>query len=202
MENISVIRRSSNGITQLSLETALLEKRIIVLNDEITKETANRVIEQLIILGDSEEPVTMIIGSNGGAIQDGMSIIDVMHACSFPICTVAVGLAASFGAVLLAAGTKGRRYISEHGRIMIHEPLISGGVGGNCTKINSIAKEILQVSHNMNQLLCDYTGQTMKTMSKLTSYDNYMDAEEARKYGFVDRIIAGDELRKILANKG
>lgn len=198
MRDVSLIERTSTGRALIPLPSVLLEKRIIVVNDEINKESANHVIEQLITLSLSDEPVTMLIGSSGGSIQDGLSIIDVMEACPFEIRTVSLGTAASMAAILLSAGTKGKRYVTKHSRVMIHEPLILGGVGGSVSEIEALSKNMKNTKKIVNELLSEYTGKTIEEINEATSFDNFMTSEEAKEFGLVDEVVSGKELQKLL----
>lgn len=194
-----VIERTSSGTTGISLESALLEKRIIFVDKPISTETANEIIKQILVLSAvSTEKIILLINTPGGDIQSGLALIDCMKACPCDICTVSLGMAASMGAVLLAAGTKGMRYVTKHSRVMLHEPLIQNGAGGSCSSIQATAEALLERKKLINKLLCSYTGKKASTINKATSYDNYMNSEQALQLGMVDEILEGQALYKIL----
>ena len=167
--------------------------------DPIDEDSVNRTIRQLIILDNkSDDPITMVIGSPGGDIQQGLALLDVMQACRSTIRTVAVGLAASMASVLLAAGTPGERYCTKHSRVMIHEPLLSSGVSGSCSTIQEKAKHILERKELLNQLLSSFTKRTRKQIEKATAYDHYFTAEEAATFGLVDHVAKSEQLMELL----
>ena len=193
------LERTAGGTVLVEAESLLQERRILFLMDPIDEDSVNRTIRQLIILDNkSDDPITMVIGSPGGDIQQGLALLDVMQACRSTIRTVAVGLAASMASVLLAAGTPGERYCTKHSRVMIHEPLLSSGVSGSCSTIQEKAKHILERKELLNQLLSSFTKRTRKQIEKATAYDHYFTAEEAATFGLVDHVAKSEQLMELL----
>ena len=193
------LERTAGGTTLVEAESLLQERRTIFLTEEIHAESVMKAIQQLIILDQrSDEPITLVIGSPGGDIQQGLALLDVMRSCRSTIRTVAVGLAASMASVLLAGGTAGQRYCTKHSRVMIHEPLLSSGMKGSCTAIQETAKHILGRKKLINQLLSSFTGRSCKEIEKATAYDHYFSAEEACDFGLVDHVAETEELMKLL----
>ena len=156
--------------------------------------TAGLVVSQLLFL-ESEDPdkeISLYINSPGGSITDGMGIVDTMNYIKCPVSTICVGLAASFGAVLLANGEKGRRFATPNSEILIHQPLIGGqggGISGQATEIKIHADHMIRTREKLNKLLSDKTGQSIETIERDTERDHYMTAEEALKYGLIDGIM-------------
>ena len=200
MNNVYYLERTANGSNQISLKTKLLERRIIYLDSQINSQSVNEVIQQISLLAaDSSDDITMLINSPGGNIQDGLVLIDVMQAYSGTIKTVSLGIAASMAAVILAAGTKGHRYISKHSQVMLHQPLISGSLpGGNCSEIEGVAKSLLARKKQLDELLSELTGKPKKEIMKLTATDTYLDAQKAQKHGLIDVIADGNELNNLI----
>ena len=160
-------------------------------SEDVTHVTASSIVAQLLFL-ESEDPdkeISFYINSPGGSITDGMAIVDTMRYIKCPISTICVGMAASMGAVLLACGNKGKRFATPNSEIMIHQPLISGGLSGQATEIKIHADHILRTRSRLNTLLSEQTGQDLATIEKDTERDNYMLAEEALKYGLIDGIL-------------
>lgn len=172
-----------NIYTRLSLE------RIIFLGRDVDDEIANQIIAMMLYL-DSEDPgkdIYLYINSPGGMVTSGMAIYDTMQHIKSDVVTICVGLAASMGSFLLAAGTKGKRLALPHSRIMIHQP--SGGTRGQATDIEIEAREILRIRHQLNQIYADNTGQTIEKIEKDMDRDFFMSAEEAKQYGLIDQVI-------------
>ena len=185
----TVIEASSNGERSFDIFSRLLRERIIFLGDEIDDELANSIVAQLLLL-DSENPekdIMMYINSPGGVITSGMAIYDTMKHVRADVSTICLGEAASMGAFLLSAGTKGKRMALPSARIMIHQPL--GGAKGQATDIEIEAKEILRMKKELNTLLAAHTGQTIEKIYEDTERDNYMSAKEAVEYGLIDKVI-------------
>ena len=162
-----------------------------MLTEDVNHVTASSIVAQLLFL-ESEDPdkeISFYINSPGGSITDGMAIVDTMRYIKCPISTICVGMAASMGAVLLACGDKGKRFATPNSEIMIHQPLISGGLSGQATEIKIHADHILRTRSRLNKLLSEQTGQDLATIEKDTERDNYMLAEEALKYGLIDGIL-------------
>ena len=186
-----VIDKTPNGERSYDIYSRLLKDRIIMLTEDVNHFTASSIVAQLLFL-ESEDPdkeISFYINSPGGSITDGMAIVDTMRYIKCPISTICVGMAASMGAVLLACGDKGKRFATPNSEIMIHQPLISGGLSGQATEIKIHADHILRTRSRLNKLLSEQTGQDLATIEKDTERDNYMLAEEALKYGLIDGIL-------------
>jgi ATP-dependent Clp protease, proteolytic subunit ClpP len=186
-----VIDKTPNGERSYDIYSRLLKDRIIMLTEDVNHVTASSIVAQLLFL-ESEDPdkeISFYINSPGGSITDGMAIVDTMRYIKCPISTICVGMAASMGAVLLACGNKGKRFATPNSEIMIHQPLISGGLSGQATEIKIHADHILRTRSRLNTLLSEQTGQDLATIEKDTERDNYMLAEEALKYGLIDGIL-------------
>ena len=186
-----VIDKTPNGERSYDIYSRLLKDRIIMLTEDVNRVTASSIVAQLLFL-ESEDPdkeISFYINSPGGSITDGMAIVDTMRYIKCPISTICVGMAASMGAVLLACGDKGKRFATPNSEIMIHQPLISGGLSGQATEIKIHADHILRTRSRLNKLLSEQTGQDLETIEKDTERDNYMLAEEALKYGLIDGIL-------------
>lgn len=204
MGEIFYLERTTNGTNTVSLKSKLFEKRIIFLDSQIDVELVNRTIAQLSLLvtENSEEPITILINSPGGSILNGMVLIDVMRSCPCMIRTVSLGMAGSMGAVILAAGTKGQRFISKNSQVMVHQPLISGGIpGGSCSEIETVANTLIKTKNELDDFLSELTGKPLETIKILTSKDTYMSASEALENGLVDKIASTEELKKLLTGE-
>ena len=189
-----VIEQTAKGERSYDIFSRLLKDRIIFLGEDVNPTSASLVIAQLLFL-ESEDPdkeISLYINSPGGSITDGMGIVDTMNYIKCPVSTICVGLAASFGAVLLANGEKGRRFATPNSEILIHQPLIGGGGGGisgQATEIKIHADHMIRTREKLNKLLSDRTGQSIETIERDTERDHYMTAEEALKYGLIDGIL-------------
>lgn len=187
-----VIEQTAKGERSYDIFSRLLKDRIIFLGEDVNATTASLVIAQLLFL-ESEDPdreISLYINSPGGSITDGMGIVDTMNYIKCPVSTICVGLAASFGAVLLANGEKGKRFATPNAEILIHQPLIGGnGIAGQTTEIKIQAEHMIKTRAKLNKLLSDKTGQSVETIEKDTERDNWMTAEEALKYGLIDGIM-------------
>lgn len=186
-----VVEQTNRGERSYDIYSRLLKDRIIMLTEDVNHVTASSIVAQLLFL-ESEDPdkeISFYINSPGGSITDGMAIVDTMRYIKCPISTICVGMAASMGAVLLACGDKGKRFATPNSEIMIHQPLISGGLSGQATEIKIHADHILRTRSRLNKLLSEQTGQDLETIEKDTERDNYMLAEEALKYGLIDGIL-------------
>ena len=186
-----VIEQTSKGERSYDIFSRLLKDRIIFLSEDVNHATASLVVAQLLFL-ESEDPdkeISFYINSPGGSITDGMAIYDTINYIKCPVSTICVGLAASMGAVLLACGTKGKRYATPNAEIMIHQPLISGGLSGQATEIKIHADHMVKTREKLNKILSERTGQPLDVIEKDTERDNYMTAEEALKYGLIDGIV-------------
>ena len=187
-----VIEQTSKGERSYDIFSRLLKDRIIFLSEDVNSASASLVVAQLLFL-ESEDPdkeISLYINSPGGSITDGMGIVDTMNYIKCPVSTICVGLAASFGAVLLANGEKGRRFATPNSEILIHQPLIGGhGISGQTTEIKIHADHMIRTREKLNKLLSDKTGQSIETIERDTERDHYMTAEEALKYGLIDGIM-------------
>lgn len=169
----------------------LLNDRIIVLSDEVNDATASVVIAQLLFLEsqDSEKDIYLYINSPGGSISAGMAIYDTMQYIKCDVSTICIGMAASMGAVLLAGGAKGKRIALPHSEIMIHQPLIAGGLGGQCTDIKIHSDHLVKTRQRLNDVLAHDTGRPIEEIERDTERDNFLTAEEAVAYGLIDKVI-------------
>lgn len=187
-----VIEQTSKGERSYDIFSRLLKDRIIFLAEDVNPTSASLVVAQLLFL-ESEDPdreIHLYINSPGGSITDGMAIVDTINYIKCPVSTICVGLAASMGAVLLASGTKGKRYATPNAEILIHQPLIAGGgLSGQTTEIKIHADHMVKTRDKLNKILSEKTGQDLATIEKDTERDNYMTAEEALKYGLIDGIM-------------
>lgn len=188
-----VVEQSGRGERAYDIYSRLLKERIIFMVGPVTDDSANLVVAQLLFL-ESENPdkdIYLYINSPGGSITAGMSIYDTMNFIKPDVSTLCIGQAASMGAFLLAAGTKGKRYTLPNSRVMIHQPLIGGhGISGQATDIEIHTRELLKIKAKMNELLALHAGKTAKRLAADTERDNFMSAEEALAYGLVDKILA------------
>jgi len=186
-----VIEQTSKGERSFDIYSRLLKDRIIFLSEDVNHVTASLVVAQLLFL-ESEDPdkeIFLYINSPGGSITDGMAIYDTINYIKCPVSTICIGLAASMGAVLLACGTKGKRYATPNAEIMIHQPLISGGLSGQATEIKIHADHMVKTREKLNKILSERTGQSIETIMKDTERDNFMTAEQALEYGLIDGIM-------------
>ena len=184
-----VVEQSPQGERAYDIYSRLLKERIIFLGSPVDDHISSLIIAQLLFLeaDDPEKDIFMYINSPGGIITSGFGILDTMNYIKPDICTICMGQAASMAAVLLSAGTKGKRQALENSRVMIHQPL--GGVQGQATDIEIHTKEILYLRDKLNKILSKNTGKSVKTIEKDTNRDNFMSAEVAHKYGIIDQII-------------
>ena len=185
-----VIEQSSRGERAYDIYSRLLKDRIIFLGTAMNDEIANLIIAQLLFL-ESEDPdkdINFYVNSPGGLVTAGLAVYDTMQYIKPDIATVCIGQAASMGAVLLAAGTRGKRYSLPNSRILIHQPM--GGFQGQASDIEIQAKEILRMKERLNQILMAHTGKQMEDIQKDTDRDFFMSGEEAKKYGIIDHVIA------------
>jgi ATP-dependent Clp protease protease subunit len=184
-----VIETTNRGERAFDIYSLLLRNRLVFLCTPINDQVANLIVAQLLFLNqeDREAPINMYINSPGGQVYAGLAIYDAMQMISNPISTVAVGVTASFGTVLLAAGTKGQRYALPHATIHLHQPL--GGAQGQVTDIEIQAKEFLRLRGNLNEILVHHTGQPVEVIERDTERDFWMDAKNAVDYGIVDQVL-------------
>ena len=185
-----VIEQTSRGERSYDIYSRLLKERIIFLGEEVNETTASLVVAQLLFL-ESEDPgkdINVYINSPGGSVTAGMAIYDTMNYIKCDVSTICIGMAASMGALLLAGGTKGKRFALPNSEIMIHQPL--GGARGQATEIEIAAKHILRTRAKLNGILAERTGQPLEVIERDTERDNYMSADEAKAYGLIDEIMA------------
>lgn len=187
---------TERGERSFDIFSLLLRNRIVFVGDEINDQTADLIVAQLLYLSneDRETPIQMYINSPGGVIYAGMAIYDTMQMIPNPISTLAVGVTASFGTVLLAAGSKGQRYALPHATIHMHQPL--GGAQGQATEIQIQAREILRLKQSLNEIIAKHTGQTLEVIERDTERDFFMSAEGAVKYGLVDHVMEVPEMKR------
>ncbi|MGA9227766.1 MAG: ATP-dependent Clp endopeptidase proteolytic subunit ClpP [Mesobacillus sp.] len=184
-----VIEQSNRGERSYDIYSRLLKDRIIMLGDEINDQVANSVIAQLLFLeaDNPEKDISIYINSPGGSTTAGFAIFDTMQYIKPDISTICIGMAASFGAMLLLAGTKGKRFALPNSEIMIHQPL--GGARGQATEIEISARRILKLREHINSIISERTGQPIEKIAKDTDRDYFMSAQEALEYGIIDKII-------------
>jgi ATP-dependent Clp protease protease subunit len=184
-----VVEQTSKGERSYDIFSRLLDDRIIMLSDEVNDATASLVIAQLLYLEgkDSEKDIHLYINSPGGSVSAGLAIYDTMQYIKCDVSTICMGMAASMGAFLLSAGTKGKRYALPNSEIMIHQPL--GGAKGQATEILIAADHIKRTRENLNRILSENTGKPLEQIERDTERDNFMTAKEACEYGLVDQVI-------------
>lgn len=189
-----VVEQTGRGERSYDIYSRLLKDRIIFLGGAIDDQISNLIIAQLLFLEseDPEKDVHLYINSPGGVVTAGMAIYDTMQYIKAPVSTICVGQAASMGALLLAAGEKGKRFSLPNSRIMIHQPL--GGFQGQASDISIHAKEILRLREELNGILAHHTGQNVETIGLDTERDNFMGAVQAREYGLIDEIVSRDKV--------
>ena len=185
-----VVEQTSHGERSYDIFSRLLNDRIILLSDQVNDVTASLVVAQLLFLEgqDPDKDIHLYINSPGGSVTSGMAIYDTMQFIKCDVCTTCIGMAASMGAFLLAAGAKGKRYALPNSEIMIHQPL--GGTQGQASDIKIHAEHILYIRGRMNQMLSEMTGQPLEVIERDTERDNYMSAQTAMEYGLIDQVIA------------
>ena len=184
-----VVEQTNRGERSYDIYSRLLKDRIVFLGGEIDDDLANIIVAQLLFLemDDPDQDISIYINSPGGSVTVGMAIYDTMRYLRCEVSTLCIGMAASMGAFLLAAGAKGKRKALPNSEVMIHQP--SGGARGQATDIAIQAEQIMKTKQKMNQLLSEMTGQPLETVARDVERDNYMSAEEALKYGLIDEII-------------
>ena len=186
-----VVEQTNKGERSYDIFSRLLKDRIIFLSEDVNQTTASLVVAQMLFL-ESEDPdkeISFYINSPGGSITDGMAIFDTMNYIKCPVSTICIGMAASMGAFLLAAGEKGKRFATPNAEIMIHQPLISGGLSGQTTEIKIHAEHLVRTREKLNRILSERTGKTLEQIEKDTERDNFMTAQEALEYGLIDGIM-------------
>ena len=186
-----VIEQTSRGERNYDIYSRLLKDRIIFLGEEVNETTASLVVAQLLFL-ESEDPnkdIQLYINSPGGMVTAGMAIYDTMQYIKCDVSTICIGMAASMGAFLLSSGVKGKRISLPNSEIMIHQPLISGGLSGQCTDIKIQSDHLVRIRQRMNEILAANTGKPIETIERDTERDNYMYAQEALEYGLIDKVM-------------
>lgn len=187
-----VVEQTNRGERSYDIYSRLLEDRIIFLADQVTDATASLVVAQLLYLEakDPDKDIQLYIDSPGGSITAGMAIYDTMQYIKCDVSTICIGMAASMGAFLLAAGEKGKRFALPNSEVMIHQPLIAGGgLSGQTTDIKIYTDHLVNTKKKMNEILAERTGQTYEKLCEDTERDNFMTAEQAKEYGLVDEVI-------------
>ena len=184
-----VVEKTGHGERAYDIYSRLLKDRIVFVGGEIDDDMANAVVAQLLFLQaqDPRKAVAMYINSPGGSVTAGLAILDTMRMVKCPVATYCVGQAASMGAVLLAAGERGRRYALPHARIMVHQPW--GGAQGRASDIEITAREILRLKDTLNGILAEAAGKTLEAVANDTDRDHFMSAEEAKAWGIVDKVL-------------
>ncbi len=192
----TVVEQTGMGERAYDLFSRLLKDRIVILGSAVTDEVAGIIAAQFLFLEaeDPEKEIHFYINSPGGSVTAGLAVYDTMQYIRPDVSTLCVGQAASMGALLLAAGAKGKRYALPHARIMIHQPL--GGVEGQASDIGIHAREILRVREDLNQILSKHTGQTLTRIEQDTDRDRFLSSQEAREYGLIDEVIVSRAPRK------
>ena len=187
-----VVEQTNRGERSYDIYSRLLEDRIIFLADQVTDATASLVVAQLLYLEakDPDKDIQLYIDSPGGSITAGMAIYDTMQYIKCDVSTICIGMAASMGAFLLAAGEKGKRFALPNSEVMIHQPLIAGGgLSGQTTDIKIYTDRLVNTKKKMNEILAERTGQTYEKLCEDTERDNFMTAQEAKEYGLIDEVI-------------
>jgi ATP-dependent Clp protease, protease subunit len=185
----TVIEKSQYGERAYDIYSRLLKERIIFLGSPIDDMVSNSVIAQMLFLAskDPKKPIQLYLNTPGGTVTGGLAIYDTMQYVKCPISTVCVGMAASMGAVLLAAGEAGKRFALPNSQIMLHQPL--GGASGQAVEIEITAKQIVKIKERLNTILAKHTGQSLERVEKDTDRDFYLDVTEAKEYGLIDKVI-------------
>lgn len=192
----TVVEQSGRGERAYDLYSRLLKERIIFMVGPVNDQTANLVVAQMLFL-ESENPdkdIYLYINSPGGSVTAGLSIYDTMNFIKPDVSTLCLGQAASMGAFLLSAGAQGKRFALPNSRVMIHQPLISGGLGGQASDIEIHAKELLKLKEKLNRLMAKHCNRPLEDLVRDTDRDNYMSAEEAKAYGLIDQVLESREM--------
>lgn len=187
--------KSSNGITLVPMESELLSFRKVFIGEDITSDTADEILKKVTLLNyeDTKRPIDLVINSNGGELNSGMLIYDVIQSSKAPIRTFCTGKAYSMAAMLFASGRHGR-YMLPHSQLLLHEPLLGNRVCGNSSSLKVISDTLLKARKQMNEILSTHTHKAEAEIEEATGYDHYFDAEEAKDFGLCDEIITFDEM--------
>ena len=186
-----VIEQTGRGERSYDIFSRLLNDRIVMLSDQVNDVTASLVVAQLLYLEgqDPDKDINLYINSPGGSITSGMAIYDTMNYIKCDVSTICIGLAASMGSFLLTAGAKGKRFALPNSEILIHQPLISGGLSGQCSDIKIHSEHLVRTREHLNEILSEKTGKPIEQIMIDTERDNYMTAQEALEYGLIDKVI-------------
>lgn len=186
-----VVEQTPRGERSYDIYSRLLKDRIIILGTAINSAVANNVIAQILFLeaDNPDKDIQLYINSPGGSVHDGLGIYDIMQFVKCDVATTCIGIAASMGSLLLTAGAKGKRYILPNAQVMIHQPLISGGLSGQASDIEIHAKNLIQTKENLTKIYEHHTGQTYDVLDRAMDRDNYMSASMAQEFGLVDRVV-------------
>jgi ATP-dependent Clp protease protease subunit len=189
----TIVEKSQRGERAYDIFSRLLEERIVFLAGPVTDMNANVVIAQMLYLAskDSKRDIKLYINSPGGSVTAGLAIYDTMQYLRCPVSTICIGLTASMAAIILAAGSKGKRFALPNAEILLHQ--VAGGVNGQATEIEITARQILKIKENVNKILSLHTGQSIAKVANDTDRDFYLTAEEAKKYGLIDEVIGGNK---------
>lgn len=189
---VTIELNSSTGRREVSLKAVFLAERKVFITGSIDTAAADDIVMQLMWLQqESDDPISIVINSPGGEVTSGLAVYDTIQSITVPIYMYCVGIAASMASLLLAGGQHGRRYILPHSKVMIHEPYLSGGVGGSAGRIQSTAQELLKTQQTFHALMARHTGRIEAEIEKAADHDNFMTAEEAVAFGICDRIVPG-----------
>ncbi len=190
--------KSSSGISLIPIETRHLAERRIFIEEEIKSEKACEFAKQILLLNseDKQKPIDVLLNSQGGEVNAGLFMYDVIQSSKAPIRMFCIGKAYSMAAVLFASGNNGR-YILPHSKLMLHEPLLGNSISGKASSIQSISESLMQTKDTINQLLAKHTGRSVKEIEKATNFDNYYNAEEAIAFGLADKIVGFDFLLEV-----
>lgn len=190
-----VIEQTSRGERSYDIYSRLLKDRIIILGSVVNDAVANNIIAQLLFLeaDNPEKDIQLYINSPGGSVTAGMGIYDIMQFVKCDVATTCIGLAASMGSFLLAAGAPGKRFCLPHARVMIHQPLISGGLSGQASDIEIHARELIKTKRQLTEIYAKHSGQSFESLEKAMDRDNFLSSEDAKKLGLVDHVV---EFRK------
>lgn len=190
----TVIEKSQHGERAYDIYSRLLKERIILMAGVVDDNIANSIVAQLLFLAskDPKKDIQIYINSPGGSVTAGLAIYDTMQYIKPDVSTVSIGMSASMGALILAAGTKGKRYSLPNSEILLHQ--VAGGAKGQATEIEITAKQILKIKETLNKILAKHTGQPLSKISKDTDRDFYLTAQEAKEYGIIDEVIGGKKL--------
>lgn len=193
-----VIEQTSRGERSYDIYSRLMKDRIILLGTPVTDDIANIIIAQMLFLEmeNPEKDISIYINSPGGSVSAGLAIYDIMQFVKCDVSTVCIGMAASMGALLLGAGTKGKRFCLPNSRVMIHQPLIGGGgISGQASDIEIHAKEIIKTKQRLTEIIANHTGQDMEKLDKAMDRDNYMSSIEAKDFGLVDEVVSSRKVK-------